>query len=107
MLSRTPYKSNSYNLINGVYYDDELKDVNPIMSDLLKDHGIKYVSVTEKRGIEDRSWEMSVALTAARKRSTFATGTLESYKHKKMRFGKIFGIDAKVKTYKGMSLEYV
>jgi len=107
MLSGSPYKNNKYRVVNGVYYDTDIRDINPDMSSLLKNHGISYISVTEGRGIEDRSWEMSVALTASRKRSTFATGTLESYSYGKMKFGKIFGLDAKAKLHQGMRLEYV
>lgn len=107
MLSSKRYKSNSYNLINGVYYDNELNDVNPVLSEVLKDHNVKFVSVTEPRGIFDRSWEMSVALTAARRTPTFATGVLISYENKKMRFGPIHGLDKKVKTFNGLILEHV
>lgn len=107
MLSHRPYKNNKYRLINGVFFDIDLHDVNPEMSALLRDHGIQYVSVTEPKGIQDRSWEMSVALTASRKRPTFATGVLASYAYKKMKFGPITGLDLKVKEYKGMRLEHV
>lgn len=107
MLSNRPYKNNRYRVINGVHFDTDLQDVNPEMSDLLRDHAIQYVSVTEPKGIQDRSWEMSVALTAARKKSTFATGVLASYKYKRMKFGPITGLDSKVKEYKGMRLEHV
>lgn len=107
MLSRRPYNNNRYRSIGGVFFDTDLQDVNPEMAMLLRDHGIQYVSVTEPRGIQDRSWEMSVALTAARKRSTFATGVLASYNYKKMKFGPISGLDSKIKEYKGMKLEHV
>ena len=46
---------------------------------ILSEHGISYVSVVEKRGIHDRSWEMSASIAAITGEGTFASGTVETY----------------------------
>uniref|UniRef100_A0A2V0RCA7 Uncharacterized protein n=1 Tax=viral metagenome TaxID=1070528 RepID=A0A2V0RCA7_9ZZZZ len=106
-LSSSRQGSNNYRVVNGVHYDTELIDINPLMSEILKDNNISYVSVVEPRKVHDRSWEMSVALTAIRGRSTFATGVLTSYENKHPQFGPIVGLDKKIKVFNGLPLEHV
>jgi len=92
---------------HGVHIDDEIYDVGVPITTLLKAYGISHVSVNEKQGIHDRSWEMAAALGAMSGKKQFATGTVEAYRNGKVTFGKIQGLDNKIHSYGGMRLKTV
>lgn len=98
-----PLVGHTYNYIHGVYIDDELVEVGDAVCQIIRHCGYSHVSVFEPKLIHGRSWEMSVALSCLKGVPVFATGTVEECTPV-IRFGPVFGVEEKLKTYKGLKL---
>jgi hypothetical protein len=84
----------TYRMVNGVYFDVNLLDVNPLIADILFDFGVRFVSVLRNNRIEGRSWEMSAVCSILGLNGAFS-GTVVSKEKDMITFGLVPGLRTK------------
>jgi len=80
----------------GIYFDKNLKDKGMSIVDFLSDRGVRYASLQRDNTVEGRSWEMAAVLSMCNIKR-IASGTVNFYDGKIIRFGAVPGLQIKAK----------
>uniref|UniRef100_A0A2V0R9H0 Uncharacterized protein n=1 Tax=viral metagenome TaxID=1070528 RepID=A0A2V0R9H0_9ZZZZ len=86
-----------YVFYDGIYIDENIKNVGTHIMNAFRDYGIKYVSLKRNVIVEGRSWEMSAAMALLNKDGVYS-GVVDMYEPpRRFSFGAVPAIDTKRK----------
>lgn len=101
--SKTPISNNKYNSIGNVHLDSNIENISTVMLNFIYEFKVEfYITVNINEQIHGNSYEMALVLLLLGYDNISATGTLDEYNGKVLRFGKIAGLRSKLKIDKNL-----
>lgn len=101
--STIPISNNKYNNIGNIHLDSNIENISTIMLNFIYGVNVEcYITVNINEQIHGNSYEMALVLLLLGYDNVSATGTLDGYDGKIVRFGKIAGLESKLKIDKNL-----